>query len=62
MSRIAILGSGAWGTAIALSLNRRGGHQISLWAHTPELAQPDSSTPEKTRNSFPAFPSRRPSQ
>ncbi len=38
MSRIVILGSGAWGTAIALSLDRRGGHQISLWAHTPELA------------------------
>ena len=34
MSRIAILGSGAWGTAIALSLHRRGGHQITLWAHT----------------------------
>jgi glycerol-3-phosphate dehydrogenase (NAD(P)+) len=39
MSRIAILGSGAWGTAIALSLHRRSGHQITLWAHTQELAQ-----------------------
>jgi glycerol-3-phosphate dehydrogenase (NAD(P)+) len=39
MSRIVILGSGAWGTAIALSLDRRGGHQISLWAHTPELGR-----------------------
>jgi len=39
MSRIAILGAGAWGTAIALSLDRRGGHEISLWAFTPELAQ-----------------------
>jgi glycerol-3-phosphate dehydrogenase (NAD(P)+) len=39
MSRIVILGSGAWGTAIALSLDRRGGHQLSLWAHTPELAR-----------------------
>ncbi len=38
MSRIVILGSGAWGTAIALSLHRRGGHHVSLWAHTPELA------------------------
>ncbi len=33
MSRIAVLGSGAWGTAIALSLSRRGGHHISLWSH-----------------------------
>jgi len=39
MSRIIILGSGAWGTAIALSLHRRGGHRISLWAHSPEFAQ-----------------------
>jgi glycerol-3-phosphate dehydrogenase (NAD(P)+) len=39
MSRIIILGSGAWGTAIALSLHRRGGHQLTLWAHSPEFAQ-----------------------
>jgi len=39
MSRIAVLGSGAWGTAIALSLDRRGGHHITLWAHSPEAAQ-----------------------
>jgi glycerol-3-phosphate dehydrogenase (NAD(P)+) len=39
MSRIFVLGSGAWGTAIALSLDRRGGHQVTLWAHSPEAAQ-----------------------
>jgi glycerol-3-phosphate dehydrogenase (NAD(P)+) len=39
MSRITVLGSGAWGTAIALSLHRRGGHQLSLWAHSAEEAQ-----------------------
>jgi glycerol-3-phosphate dehydrogenase (NAD(P)+) len=39
MSRITVLGSGAWGTAIALSLDRRGGHQITLWAHSPEAAR-----------------------
>ncbi|MGA3160099.1 MAG: NAD(P)H-dependent glycerol-3-phosphate dehydrogenase [Terracidiphilus sp.] len=39
MSRITILGSGAWGTAIALSLDRRGGHQLTLWAHSDELAR-----------------------
>ena len=38
MSRIAILGAGAWGTALAISLARRGGHQITLWAHSPALA------------------------
>jgi glycerol-3-phosphate dehydrogenase (NAD(P)+) len=39
MSRIAVLGSGAWGTAIALALDRRGGHQISLWSHSEEEAR-----------------------
>ena len=39
MSRIIVLGSGAWGTALALSLHRRGGHELSLWAHSPEFAQ-----------------------
>jgi glycerol-3-phosphate dehydrogenase (NAD(P)+) len=38
MSRIAVMGSGAWGTAVALSLERRGGHTITLWAHSPEVA------------------------
>lgn len=37
MSRIAVLGSGAWGTAIALSLARRGGHEVTLWTHAQEL-------------------------
>jgi glycerol-3-phosphate dehydrogenase (NAD(P)+) len=36
MSRIVVLGSGAWGTAIALSLHRRGGHQVTLWSHSLE--------------------------
>jgi glycerol-3-phosphate dehydrogenase (NAD(P)+) len=39
MSRIAVLGAGAWGTALAISLARRGGHQLSLWAHSPALAE-----------------------
>lgn len=39
MSRIAILGAGAWGTALALSLGRRGDHEICLWAHSPALAE-----------------------
>jgi glycerol-3-phosphate dehydrogenase (NAD(P)+) len=39
MSRIAILGAGAWGTALAVSLARRGGHDLSLWAHSPAHAE-----------------------
>ncbi len=55
MSRIAILGSGAWGTALALSLHRRGGHQITLWAHTPELARQILGARENTQF-LPGFP------
>jgi glycerol-3-phosphate dehydrogenase (NAD(P)+) len=55
MSRIAILGCGAWGTAIALSLHRRGGHEITLWAHTPELAQQINDAGENTQF-LPGFP------
>lgn len=39
MSRIAILGAGAWGTALSLSLARRGGHELVLWAHSAPLAE-----------------------
>ena len=39
MSRITVLGSGAWGTAIALSLAGRGGHEITLWSHRKEAAE-----------------------
>jgi glycerol-3-phosphate dehydrogenase (NAD(P)+) len=39
MSRITVLGAGAWGTALTISLARRGGHQLCLWAHSPALAE-----------------------
>jgi glycerol-3-phosphate dehydrogenase (NAD(P)+) len=34
VSHIAIVGSGSWGTALALSLARRGDHSIALWSHS----------------------------
>ncbi len=55
MSRIAILGAGAWGTALALSLYRRGGHQLTLWAHIPELAQQINDARENSQF-LPGFP------
>jgi glycerol-3-phosphate dehydrogenase (NAD(P)+) len=55
MSRIIVLGSGAWGTALALSLHRRGGHQISLWAHSPEFAQEINEAGEN-KLFLPGFP------
>jgi len=39
MSRIAVMGSGAWGTAIALNLAGRGGHELTLWSHSPEVSE-----------------------
>jgi glycerol-3-phosphate dehydrogenase (NAD(P)+) len=39
MSRIAVIGAGAWGTSLAISLARRGGHSIVLWSYMPELAE-----------------------
>jgi glycerol-3-phosphate dehydrogenase (NAD(P)+) len=46
LSRISILGAGAWGTALALSLARRGGHQICLWSHSSALAEQLNDTGE----------------
>ncbi len=46
MSRIAVLGAGAWGTAIALALHRRGGHTITLWSHSEEEAWQIASASE----------------
>ena len=39
MSRISVIGAGAWGTAIAIVLGRRGGHEVSLWAHETEVCE-----------------------
>jgi glycerol-3-phosphate dehydrogenase (NAD(P)+) len=39
VSRIAIIGSGAWGTALAISLAKRGNHSIALWSHTAAVAE-----------------------
>jgi glycerol-3-phosphate dehydrogenase (NAD(P)+) len=55
MSRIAILGSGAWGTAIALSLHRRGGHHITLWAHSEDEARQINDAGEN-KLFLPGFP------
>jgi len=37
MSRIAVIGAGAWGTALAIVLGRRGGHSVQLWAHEHQV-------------------------
>jgi glycerol-3-phosphate dehydrogenase (NAD(P)+) len=37
LSRIAIIGAGAWGTALAIVAGRRGGHEVVLWAYEKEV-------------------------
>jgi glycerol-3-phosphate dehydrogenase (NAD(P)+) len=55
MSRLAIVGSGSWGTALALSQARRGDHDIALWSHSASVAE----SIEKQRENvayLPGFP------
>ncbi len=39
MSRIAVIGAGAWGTAISIVLGRRGDHDVRLWAFEKEVKE-----------------------
>jgi glycerol-3-phosphate dehydrogenase (NAD(P)+) len=39
MSEIAIIGAGAWGTALAIVAGRSGRHQVRLWAHEKEVRE-----------------------
>lgn len=60
MTDIAVLGAGSWGTALAIQF-ARGGHEVTLWARRPEVAEqlaeervnetylPDAAFPESLR-------------
>jgi glycerol-3-phosphate dehydrogenase (NAD(P)+) len=39
VSRIAVIGAGAWGTGLAIVLARGGFHQVRLWAHEKEVRE-----------------------
>jgi glycerol-3-phosphate dehydrogenase (NAD(P)+) len=39
MSRIAVIGAGAWGTSLSIVLGRKGSHQVTLWAHEKEVCE-----------------------
>jgi len=39
VSRIAVMGGGAWGTALAMVAGRRGDHEVRLWALEKEVVQ-----------------------
>jgi glycerol-3-phosphate dehydrogenase (NAD(P)+) len=48
MSRIAVIGAGAWGTALSIVLGRKGVHQIRLWAHEKEVCESIAQQRENT--------------
>jgi glycerol-3-phosphate dehydrogenase (NAD(P)+) len=37
MTTIAVIGSGAWGTALSIVLGRKGTHEVRLWSHEQEV-------------------------
>jgi glycerol-3-phosphate dehydrogenase (NAD(P)+) len=39
MANIAVIGAGAWGTALAIALGRSGSHRVQLWSHGCEAAE-----------------------
>ena len=49
MSKVAVLGSGAWGTALAISFARQGRHAVTLWSHRAEHAKALQAEGENTR-------------
>lgn len=42
--RIAVVGAGSWGTALAQTLGRGGAHDVTLWARRPEVAKAITTT------------------
>jgi glycerol-3-phosphate dehydrogenase (NAD(P)+) len=50
MSQIAIIGAGAWGTALSIVLGRKGRHQVRLWAYEKEVR--DSIAENRTNTLF----------
>ncbi len=47
--RIAVLGSGSWGTALAHSLSAVGGHDVVLWARRADAAEAMATTRHNPR-------------
>jgi glycerol-3-phosphate dehydrogenase (NAD(P)+) len=54
MSRIAIIGAGAWGTGLAIVLGRKGTHTVRLWANEPEVCE-SIATAQVNQRFLPGF-------
>lgn len=57
MAEIGVIGSGSWGTALALVLNKNG-HHVTIWSYLKEEAD-EIRKSGKIQVSFRAFISRR---
>ena len=44
MSKIAVIGAGAWGTGLGIVLGRKGTHQVRLWAHETDVCESIAQT------------------
>ena len=55
MSKIAVVGAGAWGTGLAIVLGRKGSHNVRIWAHEPDVC--DSINTHRVNDKF--LPERR---
>lgn len=55
MSRIAVIGAGAWGTALSIALGRKGSNQVKLWAHEQEV-QKDIEASRLNSKFLPGYP------
>ena len=51
MTRVAVIGAGAWGTALAMVVGRKGTqgfrHEVRLWANEPEVLREHSQPPNE---------------
>jgi glycerol-3-phosphate dehydrogenase (NAD(P)+) len=48
MSEIAVIGAGAWGTALSVVAARGGNHRVRLWAYEPEVRESIATRRENT--------------
>jgi len=48
MSEIAVIGAGAWGTALSIVAARRGNHRVRLWAYEAEVRESIANRHENT--------------
>jgi glycerol-3-phosphate dehydrogenase (NAD(P)+) len=49
MSRIAVIGAGAWGTALSIVLGRKRSHEVRLWAHEEDVQNSIAASRENVK-------------